>query len=246
MKSIVICVEYDDFLSITLPINMSHFEHTLVVTAPHDTRTRTLVSNLQSKGSQVSYIETHAFYRNGAHFNKGAAMEEGFNVLRPRDWVVIWDADIIMPFRWLDLFGPEIGNLYVPRRKMHKDISQAFIWDCRNLQDCVTTEKDFAGYFQLFHIDDPHLGPHPWYGIDWTHAGGCDTEFNQHWPVENKIRPPFTVLHLGEDYTNWHGRITPRLDGIPLPDFEQRKTWLRQMRIDRRTDPLMEKEKLKK
>lgn len=73
-------------------------------------------------------------------------------------------------------------------------------------------DKEFAGYSQIFHADDPVLGPPPWHQTDWKHAGGADSFFQAKWPEAKKVRPPFEVLHLGQSGKNWFGRgADPRL-----------------------------------
>lgn len=72
---------------------------------------------------------------------------------------------------------------------------------------------EWAGYSQIFHAEDPVLGPAPWHEIDWKHAGGADSFFQMKWPRDRKVRPPFEVLHLGPAGENWFGRATRYLDG---------------------------------
>jgi hypothetical protein len=76
---------------------------------------------------------------------------------------------------------------------------------------------EHAGYTQIFHADDPALGPPPWHETDWKHAGGADSLFQSKWPADRKVRPPWEVLHLGPAGHNWFGRATPRADGT-VPD----------------------------
>ena len=40
-----------------------------------------------------------------------------------------------------------------------------------------------------------------------------DSIFQRKWPRQNKIRPPFDVLHIGTAGSNWYGRASPYLDG---------------------------------
>jgi len=88
-------------------------------------------------------------------------------------------------------------------------------------------QQEFAGYTQIFHAEDPHLGPAPWHETNWKHAGGADSFFQQKWPDECKIRPPFEVLHLGPAGQNWCGRATPLADGTVPTESSERKAKLR-------------------
>jgi hypothetical protein len=224
----VVSVEFDDLLAITLPKNARHFERILVVTSPEDEATRAVAARVPN----AQTYSTDAFCRHGASFNKGLAFEEGFDVLGREGWLVAWDADVVMPDE-MDLAGIEIGHLYSPRRRM-----------CRNLADYrgqtdwtrwpVQGDREHAGYFQLFHALDPVLRERPWYGIDWKHAGGSDSDFQAKWPKRKRRRLPFEVLHLGVEHLNWHGRCQPRVDGSLPPEAEARRTAQRKMYEARR------------
>jgi hypothetical protein len=88
-------------------------------------------------------------------------------------------------------------------------------------------QREFAGYSQIFHANDPHLGSTPWHEIDWRHAGGADSFFQAKWPDECKVRPPFEVLHLGPAGKNWCGRATPYADGTTHADAATRQEQVR-------------------
>jgi hypothetical protein len=235
IKSLVVCVEYDDFLTITLPRNKGHFTRTLVITAPTDTRTQDLV---ESVGSECHI--TDAFYRGGAALNKGAAIEEGFDVLGRDGWICVWDADIVMP-RSLRIPGIRTGSLYVPRRRILEDpreYTDELDW---STLPSPTLPEEFDGYFQLFHASA--LSVRPWYGITWRHVGGGDNEFSDKFAAEHKCRPLFDVLHLGPEGIagrdtrigqNWQGRVTPRLDTGERPSLAaERMAKIDQMLEDR-------------
>ncbi len=222
ISGITVCVEYDDILSLTLPKNACHFERIVVVSSPADKRTAVVVEKVPNAELYV----TDAFYQNGAHFNKGLAIEEGLDFLGRHGWMAIIDADIVMPKTMLldlDAGGVQIGNLYTPFRRMCYDPAG---WDGTYQWDkykALYEEREFAGYFQLFHADDPVLADRPWYGVDWKTAAGCDSDFQSKWSDSRKIRPGFEVLHLGQNTDNWCGRRTARLDGEAVPEAAERK-----------------------
>jgi len=220
IRGIVICVDYDDLLKITLEQNMRFMDECVVVTSLADERTRALVQDTASRYN-VRLHQTDAFYRYGAKFNKGLAMEEGFDVLGRHGWIVVWDADTLfpddMPVWQLIQSGRLRGDtLYGPNRLLLDDPR---LWtpdfDWSRAHD--TWDGVFAGYFQLFEATDPHLGQLPWYDVTFTHAGGGDGAFQARWPDNKKERLPFKVLHLGPRDTNWCGRISVRADGETLP-----------------------------
>jgi hypothetical protein len=225
IKGIVVCVGYDDLLAITLRRNMRHLTECLVVTHPGDAATLELAASCPDVRTHV----TDAFYRGGASFNKGAAMEEGFDTLGREGWIVVWDADTLFP----DVVRlPRLtkGFLYSPPRLIQANPAIAasrldVAWNTAQ----PTVEDCHAGYFQLFHADDEALRERPWYDVTYVHAGGCDHYFQAKWPRQNKIRPGFSVLHLGPRDQNWFGRATARLDGRLSQGREQKLSLMRQL-----------------
>jgi hypothetical protein len=238
MNSIVCCVDFDDFLRITLPKNIHHFDRTVVVTAPHDIYT----AEVCAQHGADCFI-TDAFYKDGACFNKGAAMEEGFDVLGREGWICIWDADIVMP-ESMDLSNLREDCLYgVPRRIL--DDPHAYHPEIAWLEARMTTGHEFQGFFQLFNASSLGLIK-PWYGTTWKHAGGCDNDFLANWPDKRRVILPFEVLHLGPAWENWHGRVSPRVDtGEVMPQSEMRSKLQREMfEEQRRMDILPPIEKM--
>lgn len=233
IESLTICVEYDDFLAITLPRNKKHFDETLVITSPEDAATQKLAASQHCK-----CLVTDAFYRKGAMFNKGLAIEEGFNRLERREWICVWDADIVMPQN-IEISNKQTDCLYVPARRLLEDPSSYrdnLDW---NLLPSPTLPHEFSGYFQLFHgsIDIPR----PWYSTDWIHAGGCDSDFSHKFLINERKRAPFDVLHLGPEGDqirigmNWMGRTTQRIDGRNMsPEASRRRAVRRQVILNRR------------
>ena len=142
------------------------------------------------------------------------------------------DADVLLPsspdWSWL-----ELGCLHVPRRHILRDPG---LWherlDWKSLP--LVKDRELAGYCQVFHASDPVLEEKPWYGVDWVHAGGCDSDFQRKWPELKKTWLPWNVLHLGVDGRNWCGRVTPRLDGATIPGSEARERELRRLQHLRR------------
>lgn len=212
MNAITLCVAYDDLLAITLPAALQHFGRVVVVTVESDWQTIALAS-----GKRRQLCFSKRLYAYGASFNKGAALEEGFDAMGRNDWICQFDADCLLP-PWTDFSGIEPGNLYVARRRTCDDPRQ-YRQDREWSEYPLVEEKSpfDCGCVQVFHADDPVLATQPWYPTHWKHAGECDREFNAKWPEGKRHYLPFEVLHLGEPYKNWHGRQTRRLDGM-LPD----------------------------
>lgn len=242
-SAITVCVEFSDILAITLPRNAKHFERIVVVSSFADEYTPRVVATIPN----AELFQTNDFYLDGAVFNKGRALESGFDVLGRRGWICVLDADIVLP-RNMNLAPAQIGNLHTPRRRMLADISRwpevvdnHQDWDLLPRQDADA----FPGYFQLFHADDPVLKSRPWYETNWRHAGGADSMFSNRWSPRSRVRPPFEVLHLGEDGKNWCGRATEFVSGSLHPQAGARAAELAAMLAARDPDDkLLRSEKL--
>lgn len=198
MRAISVCVDYADILAITLPYNQHHFSDILIVTSPTDTATQEVCKLLG-----VNTFSTDAFYRRGALFNKWLALEEGLDHFGRNGLLCILDSDIVFPSK-IDMEYTE-HNLYTPLRRMNPNISipPEAEWSIFKYSANTT---EFSGYTQIFHSTDKHLPTAPWHQLDWKHAGGADTFFQNNWPNSSKIRPNYEVLHLGEPGANWCGR----------------------------------------
>jgi hypothetical protein len=230
MKCVIVCVEYDDLLAITVPRNGWRFEEILIVTSPEDKRTQ----DLARYTLQVDCLATDAFSKGGSTFNKGAALNEGLEAIGMDGWIVVMDADVIIPAdaKFGDL---EPGKMYGCRRRILADplaFRDDLDWSRLPLERNVT---ELPGYFHLFHARDPVLAGGDWYPETWRHAGGYDTEFQERWPWSNKRWLPFPVIHLGPPWTNWCGRATPRTDTGEVSDrAEERSVALQDFMAKRR------------
>lgn len=108
----IVCVDYADALSISLPYNQHHFDSITVITHPRDKDT---INVAEAHGACV--FQTEVFYERGAVFNKFAALEDVLRQKEPSLWVAIVDADILFPQEEIN-WSKVKGNLYVPRRRM--------------------------------------------------------------------------------------------------------------------------------
>lgn len=229
---VIACVDYADFLAITLENNRRSFRSITLVTAEGDSDTIELARMFDTR-----LVVTDAFYRNGEHFNKGAALNEGLQMASTgNNWLAVMDADILLPhdfggFSWVD-FQP--GMLYVPHRRMLEnpnDWTPELDWSTLPLRN-----EEPGGWLQIFHASDPVLQDGNLYPTMWKHAGGCDSAQWLRWGRRRIKRiTEFEVLHLGRDGENWCGRVTPHVDGTEHPKAAERLAAMRALRENRKT-----------
>ena len=84
-----VCVNYADFLKISLPINKQIFSQMIIVTDSRDLKTQEVC-----KKEGVTCIVTDVFYEKGK-FNKYAGINEGLKYVK-HDWILFLDADIVL------------------------------------------------------------------------------------------------------------------------------------------------------
>jgi hypothetical protein len=267
LRAIMVAVDYQDILRISLPYNQHHFDEITIVTDPKSGKSVFDVVYHHTPDRKICILETELFYTDGAVFNKWRALEWGLDQMGRHGWICIMDADVLWP---KDVVVQEIegmGNLFIktpyglgrpvlvgqlctPLRRMAPwplpsanvitGISKSDLpyysvipllpeektWNTYPLHRNV---QEWAGYSQIFHADDPVLGPPPWHETNWKTAGSADSFFQQKWPHERKIRPPFHCLHLGPSGVNWCGRVTPYLDGSKPPEADQRSKMMQDL-----------------
>jgi len=236
MIAITVCVDFDDLLAVTLPRNTPHFEQIVVITAPHDKRTMRLVEN-----SSALYYVTDAFYRKGAKFNKGLAIEETLDNIGATGWLSMLDADIVLPKGFLTESSAERLDrecLYGARRRMCHDgtIPPEEQWR----EYAIAPDGEIPGCLQIFHTEASALRTRPRFGTDWTHAGGYDSVFEAKFRPDNTRWLPFEILHLGQDGVNWCGRVSPRIDHQPIRDLDRHASDMAEMwKLRRQTRSLI-------
>jgi glycosyltransferase involved in cell wall biosynthesis len=215
-----VCVNYDDFLDITLPINKKHFDKIHVVTHPDDDKTIEVCER-----HEVDYITTTRMYEGPKDkFNKGKALNEGIKAMSKKGWLVITDADMIFSEntrKKLELQALNTQTMYgVPRLicQTYKDWEEYLT----NNQIVKTWVREFnhIGYFQMIHFNSRVMQEktklQKWYTEDIGHCGDSDRWFMHAWRNRRRLKKLFGI-HLGESCTNWRGRITGRFQPPPPP-----------------------------
>jgi len=190
MKPIVItvCVGYWDFLNTTLPSTLAVSKHVYIVTDEARTIDDPCVTVLVSDCFDKTL------------FNKAGAVRHAQKVVHsehPGDWVLLLDADIVIPgdFRFPSSLHP--WTLYGVNRI-----------DYQTPDDYASgTGTHYAspgaGYFQLY-FDKTKMYPE-----ESEDASGCDMDFFWSFSRRELIRG-VSVQHLGYHTENWKGRVTER------------------------------------
>lgn len=207
IHGLTVCVNYSDFLSISIERWKEGLTSLTVVTDSEDEATHQLAER-----AGVNLFITNAFYEDGAKFNKGKALEQARKFLPWEDWFLFFDADIVPMHRWLSglrILELKPGALYGARRFQHTGAGPMPILRIDPAMFPLINDAPCdGGYFHLFHTSDPVVQVEP--GADlletcWSHAGVYDSKFKMRWPKDKWIGHVTNVLHLGER-ENWTGR----------------------------------------
>lgn len=188
ISAITICVDYADLLEPSLGRWKAGCDKLSVVTTSRDLATIDLCQDLG-----VDHLVTDLFYREGATFDKAAALSWAYEQTRGEDWQLFFDADVVPPEDWrrqVDAIHPIVGNLYGCYRVMENGTR--------------IPDRELAGYFQLFHGSDPCAQRKPLFQ-SWTTAGVYDSEFQSRW-AQKRVWIPMELKHQGLPGRNWCGR----------------------------------------
>jgi hypothetical protein len=224
---------FDDFLDLTLALNHPHLDSMTVVTDHSDRATQ-----LVAKKHGAFCIQTDLLSKNGRGFNKGAAINAGFDYFQYHGWRMHLDADIVLPdnFRRLlfnhthldpaAIYGADrvhvIGapTLKDLRRSLESTPQHAwsFLLGARHTSPIVERYCDTLrgyvpiGFFQLWNARAQK--PYPW---SLGSAAHDDVMFAAQWPASHRRHLPTAICyHLcsrpPEHRENWDGkRQQPRL-----------------------------------
>jgi hypothetical protein len=224
MRIVVPSVNYADLLAVTLPawrrmLMSTQLSHELiVVTSPEDHATRSIAHE-----NHVTALVTDAWGRDGAVFNKAAALDEafGFGVkggVGLGEWCLSIDADVF-PFG-----GLPWGQ--IERAKGAGVLFGANRYACHtplDLQKHIDGRMPLGGFQEIHtwsrskHRHDP-AGRQGYFQL-WQHRAGdsfgsfptaakYDVKFSERFQQHHYL-DHFYVLHLGEHRKNWSGRVTP-------------------------------------
>lgn len=211
IKTIICSINYCDLLKETLSQNIKELSDIAIITDLKDQKTKDLCEQFN-----VKCYETDIFYINNSKFNRGMALNAFFNNYKNElDWVLLLDADIVVPQNFEKLFfdlNPDPNVMYGCRRY---DVQEYSEWEkIKENKDLLKNHRLFRGvgygYFQLFNFKSdiikrlsvnnnliiyppfPTVSEGDWvfrnYWSDWIFDPPLSDDPNQH-NIQDKDRP---------------------------------------------------------
>ena len=229
LEGLTVCVDYADFLDVTLTANLDHFDEFVVVTSTTDKATQGVCAK-----HGVTCVKTDIYKEDPLDkFNKGLMINMGLAHLRHRGWIVHLDADVALPDRMrfmLNKMRLDVDAIYgadrfnVVGKKKWEEIQKTnegqrqyhhyYLVNGPSLPlgaRLVHNEYGYCpiGYFQMWNSKYNHYRYHSSQGS----AEHTDVLFALQWPAQKRLLlPGFFVYHLESESAkmgaNWTSRTT--------------------------------------
>jgi len=224
---IMVSVNYNDILPITLKSIPKEFKMT-VVTTKEDTECQSICDELG-----IDFIISERIYEDGALFNKGKAINDGIKSLKDPEWILLLDADIYLKDDFLEVITKSNLNridLFICRRLIVDNYNTFLKWKNGENVGHMERAKGY-GFFHLFNIkkfgNNRSIFPE-----NYKDASFSDLEFRDRF--ENKKELDTYVVHLGSINQNWEGRKTEKF--IKEFDINEYFDKIYCLNLDRRND----------
>jgi GR25 family glycosyltransferase involved in LPS biosynthesis len=202
---IIISVNYNDYLVVSLSNNVKIFENITVVTSPDDLMCQKICEKFG-----VNCLVTDVMYENGANFNKGKAINKGIESIVDPNFILLLDADIVITDK-IDIDELIDDNLYISDRWICRDYNfyKRFIDGEIEISDIGKCENNKGlGFFQLFNINNNSIDKSKVFPEISDDAAWSDLMFRDKFTKRQTIKND--IIHLGDPYMNWNGRRTNR------------------------------------
>ena len=201
---IIVSVNYNDYLLVSLSNNIKYFEDITVVTSSDDLMCHKICDRFK-----VKCIITDRMYEDGALFNKGKAINDGIKSISNPEWILLLDADIVITEK-IDLVEDK-NILYTSDRYICDNYNMYKDWKDGKIEIDKIGKYEVnkgLGFFQLFNIDNSNINKELPFPESSNDAAWSDLQFRDKFIKRNKIDK--YVIHLGSAYRNWKGRKTDR------------------------------------
>lgn len=224
---ITACVNTLDYLEVSYKHNKNEFDRFTIVTSEKDKDTQKFCVD----NGLICFV-TEAFYRQGATFDRGFALNYAFHWLTRQtpaiDWMIHADCDVFVPKDWRNKL-PNLDKefFYGSRRVLlntHADYLD-FVNEKKQESNFEIPLGIGYGFFQMFNWNSKVIQNVPegrlWYPAsprgdvcesDWMFRNKWGEHGNHNYEIclGNLAELPFRVYHIGEHGQNHQGRVSPK------------------------------------
>lgn len=234
LEIVVTCVGFDDVLDVTLGLNHGQADSYIVVTKHSDKATQSVC-----KKHSARCVCTDMFEKNGRKFNKGAAINAGFDHFQYFGWRLHLDVDIVLPDNFrrvlfnhcgldqrciygadrVDVIGlAELNDILLKARQLPQHAYMSGINPIASRPISPRFVDQLRGYCPIGFFQLWNAVAHKPYPYSLGTAAHDDVMFSQSWSEKYRhLLPGVIVYHLVPDAdfnyygANWEGRRSKRL-----------------------------------
>lgn len=202
IQVVIVCVNYSDFLKYTYPHNIKFFdkENYHIITDKKDNDTVEICKSFNQKFRFFDFFSNAEINKSGAIYMMQKELHEKY----PNDWILLLDADIMLPDSFEELFNEKCKNkeaLYSFKRKNYETKKDFELK--QNLKNY--TGITFMGYMQLY------FNKNIYYSNYSKDCSTCDAFFrDKFFDTLTLIDENEYVTHLGPDNINVKGRVSEK------------------------------------
>jgi len=221
LDGLTVCVGYAEALAKTLPHNRPLCSEYVVVTTSRDAETQQV-----ARDNGATLVVSDRCYDGGAGFNKGRLLNDGLAKLDAKDWLILHDADVLLPpslWGWMSGHVLNPGCLYWTHRS-HAETEEhvrairadwSYVQKLRHHYE--GGDKAPWGFFHLVNVRAQALRKQPYMHEGFPAACSVDVNFLMRWPEAKQIcihraDKSMDAVHVyhGEPAKNWCG-VDPEL-----------------------------------
>ena len=213
LTAVTMCVNYADFLAQTVS-NRNYFDEWIVVTCREDHATRELCVRHGIRVHLSGQLGPWGDCFDSAYL-KAPVINEVLSRLPQEGWVLLLDADLLLPQR----FRERLGNyslypraLYGMYGRRECDSWEEYTWrrPVEPWAENIGYSSSVLGYFQLFRLDQP-INRYPYARPKLEmHDDLC---FQYGFKATLRRLLPMEGLHVGPPRVNWSGRHSGAFSG---------------------------------
>lgn len=193
---IIVSVNYNDYLKISLENNTKIFDNITVVTSENDTECQEICGYYGVKSIVCDDILKDGF------INKSLGLNKAIESLENPDWILILDADIIVNTKF-EIENLNYKELYTNGRWIIEEISDYNLYKTgnRELNDFKFEKDKGIGFFQLFNWTSKKNYPDSKWDR-YSESTWSDVIFKRGFSKVSSL--DLEVIHIGKPYQKWN------------------------------------------